>query len=217
MVPPARKRWNPIQRTSVAKTEVSPQPECVLIKSRGKGERLSIPRELFATFRFFKRPSNRGGGIGKGKRKKKRKKRREERLMDAYERRMLPENSGARSPTGFPLSGIQRRGGFERPYLAMRPFHPPFLYSTTMPPDLLEKRERLPSSCNGNAGKAEKRGIGACLWSASLPITIPNDAPLSNNLPTYRKKRKKKEFKLDVYIDTHWHRQNINYYTFVRL
>ena len=91
MVPPARKRWNPIQRGSVAKIEVSPQPECVLIKSRGKGERLSIPRELFATFRFFKRPSNRGGGIGKGGKKKKkerkeRKKRREERLMDAYER-----------------------------------------------------------------------------------------------------------------------------------
>ena len=52
-----------------------------------------------------------------------------------------------------------------------------------MPPDLLEKRERLPSSCNGNAKKAEKRGIGVCLWSAPLPITIPNGAPLSNNLP----------------------------------
>lgn len=73
MVPPARKRWNPIQRGSVAKIEVSPQPECVLIKSRGKGERLSIPRELFATFRFFKRPSNRGGGIGKGGKKKRKK------------------------------------------------------------------------------------------------------------------------------------------------
>ena len=132
MVPPARKRWNPIQRGSVAKIEVSPQPECVLIKSRGKGERLSIPRELFATFRFFKRPSNRGGGIGKGGKKKERKERKKEKARGTVdgrlrERRMLPENSGARSPTGFPLSGIQRRGGFERPYLAMHPlfFIPP--------------------------------------------------------------------------------------------
>ena len=67
MVPPARKRWNPIQGTSPsnAKTEVSLQPECVLIKSRGKGEQTrshptlsALPRELSTTFRFFKRPSN---------------------------------------------------------------------------------------------------------------------------------------------------------------
>lgn len=31
------------------------------------------------------------------------------------------------------------------------------------------------------------------------------------------KKEEKEEFKLDVYIDARWHRQNINYYTLVRL
>lgn len=133
--------------------------------------------------------------------------------MDAYERRMLPENSGAVLPRAFLCRGIQRRGGGGKEGAASRDLisrcgpSTPFFF---IPPPChrmkREKRERLASSCSGMCKESgETWNWSMSVERASLPITIPNGSLLFRTICldiVKKKKERKEEMRTQVLRET---------------
>lgn len=125
---------------------------------------------------------------------------------ECYLRTRAPFSHGLSFVGGYSAGEGEGGGGFERPYLAMRPLHPLFLYSTTMPPDPLEKRERLASSCSGMCKESgETWNWSMSVERASLPITIPNGSLLFRTICldiVKKKKERKEEMRTQVLRET---------------